>query len=94
MNAIDSTGKLKIQIGFDEIKDYRVNFKITVIEENQPTKNIIYQSILQPTWKNDTALFEIQLPKIHPWHFDFPNLYRVDVEIIKDKKVSDKEDWL
>lgn len=90
LKADDSTGKIKIQVGFDELKNFQTNFKVTITEENQPTKNIIYQSIVRVTWENNEAICEIQLPKIHPWHFDFPNLYRVDVEIIQDKKITDK----
>ncbi len=90
INIGDSSGKLKINLGFYEIANKPIEFGITITEENQSTKNIIYQSTQKPTWNNGSAFVDINLPKIHPWHFDFPNLYRVDVVVINGKEITDK----
>lgn len=80
-------GKLNIRIGFEKQED--IELEILVQEENQPTSNIIYKKVLQPGWVNHEAITEILLNAIHPWHFDFPNLYKVKVAVLNKKKVVD-----
>jgi len=63
---------------------------ITVREENQPTQNVVLQATARPIWQNGEAIVEYALPKVHPWHFDFPNLYRIDVTVLNGKKATDK----
>ena len=36
------------------------------------------------------ASVSIDLPKVNAWHFDFPNLYRIDVTIMSGKKAVDR----
>lgn len=48
---------------------------LSVTEENQPTQNTIHSSLPTANWENGIASFDIQLPKINPWHFDFGNGY-------------------
>lgn len=86
----NSSGLVNIKLGFDAPLHDKLQFEITISEENQETKNIIYQSIQKGIWNNKEAVMEIELPKVNPWHFDFPNLYRIDVTVIKDKKATDR----
>lgn len=81
-------GKLKLGLGFHERSDIQLEVRIT--EENQPTKNIVFERKVTPVWRNEEASVELQLQNIHPWHFDFPNLYRIDVTVLKNKKAVDK----
>ncbi|HET7115598.1 MAG TPA: glycoside hydrolase family 2 TIM barrel-domain containing protein, partial [Hanamia sp.] len=89
LNVADSSGMLIVRLGYDK-PDKSINFKITVTEENQPTHNTILSTTAKPEWKNDEAIVDFSFPKIHPWHFDFPNLYRVSVTIMDGKKGIDK----
>ncbi len=90
LNVAAGSGTLKLNIGFDEAVDKNIQLAITITEENQPTKNIVLQSSIKPNWINGEAVVDLNLSKLNPWHFDFPNLYRIDVTIINKKKVTDK----
>ena len=83
LNVSSSQGHLKIQIGFERKSD--IKLKIAVREENQPTSKVVYSQTVEPTWIGKEATVELSLPNIHPWQFDFPNLYRVDVTILKGR---------
>lgn len=87
----NNSGNLKIRMGFEEMAtNQEIQFVITIREENQATKNIIYNATLKPLWQNGIALLNIGLPKVNPWHFDFPNLYLIDVKVLKGKNISDQ----
>ncbi|MEO9144828.1 MAG: sugar-binding domain-containing protein [Ginsengibacter sp.] len=89
LDVADSSGTLKVRLGYDK-PDKNISFKITVTEENQSTKNIISSTSAKPAWNNNEAEVNLLFPKVHPWHFDFPNLYRVMVTVMDGKKVIDK----
>lgn len=88
LNVANNEGQLKINLGFDAAS--KLQLKLVVTEENQPTKNIVFNKTIAPEWKNNEAFFDLSLANIHPWHFDFPNLYRIDVTVLKNKKAVDK----
>jgi beta-glucuronidase len=83
-------GKLKMKLGFDGQVDNNIRLKVSITEENQPTKNLVLQTTEKPVWQNGEAVLQFTLPKVNPWHFDFPNLYRIDVIVLNGKKTSDK----
>ena len=90
LNVEAGSGKLKIKIGFDGQENKNIQLAFTITEENQITKNIVFQSVLKPNWSKGEAVVDIDLTKVNPWHFDFPNLYKVDVTILNGKKATDK----
>jgi beta-glucuronidase len=90
LNVADNSAALKIKLGFAEEANKDLQLAVTVTEENQSTKNIILESVVKPTWTNGEAVVGFNLPKVNPWHFDFPNLYRIDVIVLKGKKAVDK----
>lgn len=90
LNIKDSSATLKIRVGFENITDKNIELAVGIREENQPTQNTVLQTTLKPEWQNNTASVELFLPKVHPWHFDFPNLYRIDVSIKNKNLASDK----
>jgi beta-galactosidase len=90
LNLIDSSGKLKIKLGFEDLANNNIELAILVTEENQPTKNIILQKTAKPVWQKNEAIVEFSFPKVNPWHFDFPNLYRIDVTVLSRQKATDK----
>lgn len=86
----NSTGQVKINMGFDSPVSSNIRLSISIAEENQPTAKIIYAATTKPVWRNNEAVVDIALPKINPWHFDFPNLYRLEVTVLDGKKATDK----
>lgn len=90
LNITNNSGSLNIKLGFDETVNNNLQFAISIREENQATQNTVYTSVQKAVWKNTEASIDINLPKVNPWHFDFPNLYRIDVTILNGKKGTDK----
>lgn len=74
LDVVTNSGQLKIKLGFNGVVNNRLKFAIIITEENQPTKNILLQTTATPTWQNGEAIVDYNLPKVAPWHFDFPNL--------------------
>jgi beta-glucuronidase len=89
LNVADSSATLKIKLGFDK-PEKNIRFQITVNEENQSTHNVISSTSAIPAWKDNEGTVSLSFSKIHPWHFDFPNLYRVTVTVMQGKKAVDK----
>ena len=90
LQVADSSGRLKIKVGFGGEMPADLRLGIAVREENQPTNRIILQQMAQPMWKNGEAVVEYNLPRVNPWHFDFPNLYRVEVTVYRGRQATDK----
>lgn len=88
LNVAINEGKVNIKLGLDEVKNIQLNVVIT--EENQPTNNIVLNKSVTPVWQNGEVVIDFTLSNIHPWHFDFPNLYRIDVTVMKGNKAVDK----
>jgi beta-galactosidase len=89
LNVSTNEGNLKIRLGFEESPGTKVQMAITITEENQTSQNIIYNQTQTPLWQNGEAIVTIALPKVNPWHFDHPNLYRIDVRLLNGKKTTD-----
>lgn len=90
LNVSSNGGWLKIKLGFDEQKNNsNLQLAVTITEENQPTKQTVYTATQKPLWQNGEAVIDLVLPKVNPWHFDFPNLYRIDVKVLDGKKTTD-----
>ncbi|MBS1928903.1 MAG: beta-galactosidase [Bacteroidetes bacterium] len=88
LNTTTGEGKLNLKLGFEQKEDLQLHVRIT--EENQATKKVILNKIVTPGWQGKIAISNFVIPNIHPWHFDFPNLYQVEVTILVNKKVVDK----
>ncbi len=89
LHLSNNEGDLTIKLGFDNVNN-NIKFNITISEENQSTKNTVFSSVVNTVWQGNESVAAIKLPKVNPWHFDFPNLYRVDVTVMNGKKASDK----
>ena len=90
LNVTTREGQLKIRLGMADNISQGIELKITIREENQPGNREVYHKTLTPVWKDDQAFIELALKDIHPWHFDFPNLYRIDVSVLKNSRESDR----
>lgn len=89
LNLKDSSAKLIIKTVFDQPENKNIRLAIAVKEENQPTQKVVHQSIHTPQWNGNEARVDLALDKVAPWHFDFPNLYRIEVTVYKGKKIVD-----
>ncbi len=58
-------------------------------EENQRTAKIIWSGILAPEIKDGKASVNLNLRNIKLWHFDAPNLYRINFKLLSQGKVID-----
>ncbi|WP_158996332.1 glycoside hydrolase family 2 protein [Mucilaginibacter sp. L196] len=90
LNPDHQSGKLKIRIDFDQTVNKNIKLLVSISEENQPTRKVVLQTTTQPVWENGEAIVNYTLPKVNAWHFDFPNLYHIDVTILNGKKAVDK----
>ncbi|MBF9252678.1 beta-galactosidase [Pontibacter sp. 172403-2] len=90
LDVATNAGALKLKIGFDDAAARNLKFAVTITEENQPTKKVVLKETDKPTWQNGEAILTYTLPKVKPWHFDFPNLYRINVTVLNGRKAVDK----
>lgn len=81
-------GNLQIALGYDQKAP--LTFRVTITEENQPTSHVVYNETVTPDWKGNEATASLQLKDIHLWNFDYPNLYKVDVTVLKNNKPIDR----
>ncbi|WP_295712639.1 sugar-binding domain-containing protein [Mucilaginibacter sp.] len=88
LDLTNDSGHLKIKLGFDQ-QSNNLRYAVDVSEENQPTHNTVYSKINNPIWKGTEAVTDIDLTKVNPWHFDFPNLYKVRVKVMLNNKAVD-----
>jgi len=59
-----------------------LKIKVSLCEENQPTTNLIYNDYPKVNHTaNNSIDFKLDLSSIKPWHFDYPNLYKLKVEL-------------
>lgn len=89
LNLADNTGTLSLGVDFPAVQK-GLKLEVSITEENQPTKKNIYKKIIEPIWVGNTASALINVGKVNPWHFDFTNLYRVEVRAVKGGKAIDK----
>ncbi len=89
LNLADSSAKLQIRLGY-KVPDKNLRLHITTTEENQPTSKVILTTDVKPGWKNNETVVDLSFSKVNPWHFDFPNLYRIDVTVMNGTKPVDK----
>ena len=88
-NVINGKGSLSARVGMGLSDKTNIQFRIRIKEENQPSSKIVFDKILKPVWNRNEGIVEVELPEVNPWHFDFPNLYRVDISVILNDKVVD-----
>ncbi|QNE41966.1 beta-galactosidase (plasmid) [Hymenobacter sp. NBH84] len=84
------SGTLEVRLGLAEAAARNLSFAVTITEENQATKKVILKKTGKAIWKKGEAVLSYSLPQVKPWHFDFPNLYRIDVAVLSGRKAVDK----
>jgi beta-glucuronidase len=68
----------------------RFQIKAIVTEENQPTKEVIYNGVLNGKFENGVFIADLNFDNIKLWHFDTPNLYRVNAILMVDGVEKDE----
>ena len=56
-------------------------FKALITEENQLTHKQVFSGKLPGKFEKGSFISFLRFDHIHPWHFDFPNLYKLDVRL-------------
>jgi beta-glucuronidase len=68
----------------------KFQIKAIVTEENQPTKEVIYNGVLNGKFENGVFIADLNFDNIKLWHFDSPNLYRVNAILLVDGVEKDE----
>lgn len=90
LNIKDSSASLTLKIALDAVANNNTRLQVVIREENQLTNNIVLDRTSTTTINNGIATLHFSLPKVNPWHFDRPNLYRIDVTVLQGKTKADK----
>jgi len=90
LRLADNSGALNLKVGFGDAPAANLKLAITITEENQGSKTVVLSETTTPAILNGEAVIDFLLPKVNPWHFDFPNLYRIDVTVVSGGKAVDK----
>jgi beta-glucuronidase len=90
LNVTTNAAQLKLKLGFGKNITGNLKLNVRIVEENQATKNVIYDEAVTTLQHNTQLVTTISLPSVNPWHFDFPNLYKVEVTVLQGKKIVDK----
>ncbi len=84
------TACFKVQLSeLGNIDVSKIKFNIRISETNQKTANIIYSKPVIPKLKKGLAEFEIAFDNINRWHFDDPNLYKLELKVSYKNKITD-----
>jgi beta-galactosidase len=89
LDLASNKGTVKLKLAFSQ-QPKNLKFAVQVSEENQPTKKIVFSKTLSPTWQNGEAIADIAINTVNPWHFDFPNLYKIQLTVLENGKAVDK----
>jgi beta-glucuronidase len=90
---VEGTGLTDINISFvnPSITDTsKIKLLATISEENQPTTSVIFDSELNGKFENGNFISRVNLDKIKLWHFDFPNLYKINVKLMVNGAEKDE----
>lgn len=80
-------GKANIKVYFIDpslIDPGKLKLEATISEENQATQSVIYQAPLEGKIENGIFVANLNFEKIKLWHFDAPNLYKMNVKLFID----------
>jgi beta-glucuronidase len=86
-------GIANVDISFIDTSDInfsKIVLKAIITEENQSTKNEIFNGELLGKYENGSFKTTLEFDKINPWHFDSPNLYKLIVLLFIDGVEKDE----
>jgi beta-galactosidase len=68
----------------------KIKLKAIITEENQPTQNQIFNGSLEGKYGKGTFACSLNFDHISTWHFDSPNLYKLNVKLVIDGEEKDE----
>lgn len=80
--------KLNIQIAPDW-EQYKQMNRQPNLTMHELARTQMVTALVKPEWDGVNAYATVQIPKVKPWHFDFPHLYFVGVFITTDTEMID-----
>lgn len=90
LNVKDSSGSMRIKLGIENDSRQKIALRIDIREDNQPGNRQVFSAEVSPRWEGLEAVTDLHLSRVYPWHFDFPNLYRVTVTVLQGANATDK----
>ncbi|MDO9157294.1 MAG: glycoside hydrolase family 2 TIM barrel-domain containing protein, partial [Sediminibacterium sp.] len=83
-------GKLKLNIQIaPELDQYkRINHQPNLTLHELARKQMV-GDLVTPEWDGVNAYATVEIPKVKPWHIDFPHLYFVGIFVTTDKELID-----
>lgn len=83
-------GKLQLNIqvmpDLDQYKQFTNQPHLTI---HDLAKQEMVSQLVTPEWTSNSAFATVQIPKVKPWHIDFPHLYHVGVFITNGAELID-----
>ena len=86
------SGALNVKVvldGINTIDPKLLACKVIITEENQPTTRKIYEGQPLSTVQSGNLLFNLHFDSIHLWHFDNPNMYKVNIALTYKNQATD-----
>ena len=88
LSLADSTGTTHLSIRLYEPKVKGATFKVK-ISCKKTGKSVFEKQLMLKRYAQGTFDTDINCGKVEPWHFDHPNLYNFEVNVIEGSEVSD-----
>lgn len=92
-NPNGKQGDLDINISFiypEKFDSSQFSVIANITEENQPTQLEIFSGILKGEYVNQRFVARLHFENINPWHFDSPNLYKINLQLVYKRKIVDE----
>lgn len=86
-------GSAEIRISFvnpEAIDQKEFAAKAVITEENQATKSVIFNGVLNGSFEDGKFVADLNFDKINLWHFDKPDLYKLDLTIVENGTEKDQ----
>lgn len=90
LHAADSTGTLALAVGLPGAGREAVELEVTITGDNRPARDTVLQALVRPQWQGEEARATLELGRVRPWHFDSPELYRVEVRVMVHGQETDR----
>jgi beta-galactosidase len=87
------TGKVNLNLKYIGRKGMdlnRLEFQVSVQEENQVSNELVFQSTFKGALSDSTAFIQFGLKQVNLWHFNHPNLYKMSIKVLYKNKITDE----
>jgi len=91
----DSAATVKIRLPFNQSileKKYtglKTKLQLNIQVQHDLAKDLVISQLVTPEWDGLNAYATVTIPKVKPWHIDFPNLYNVQVLVTNGPEIID-----